>query len=90
MRAEEGEPGNEASCASVPDYETWYTGTQYHSNVPHLQEHQALKTNVYAYNLVVLVFLTMRLGTLVHNTTLMSKPLNKFVNNNNKQPKAIN
>ena len=32
------------------------------------------KTNVYAYNLVVLAFLTMRLGTLVHNTTLMSKP----------------
>ena len=27
---------------SVPDYETWYTGTQYHSNV-----------NVYGYNLVV-------------------------------------
>ena len=26
------------------------------------------------YNLVVLAFLTMRLGTLVHNTTLMSKP----------------
>ena len=33
-----------------------------------------LLTNVYAYNLVVLVFLTMRLGTLAHNTTLMSKP----------------
>ena len=32
------------------------------------------KTNVYAYNLVVLAFLTMRLGTLVHNTTVMSKP----------------
>ena len=35
--------------------------------------------NVYAYNLVVLTFLTMRLGTLVHNTTLMSKT---SVNNN--------
>ena len=32
------------------------------------------KTNVYGYNLVVLAILTMRLGTLVHNTTLMSKP----------------
>ena len=33
-----------------------------------------LLTNVYGHNLVVLAFLTMRLGTLVHNTTLMSKP----------------
>ena len=32
------------------------------------------KTNYYAYNLVVLVFLTMRLGTMIHNTTPMSKP----------------
>ena len=31
----------------------------------------SLKTNVYAYDFVVLAFL---LGTLVHNTTLMSKP----------------
>ena len=33
-----------------------------------------LYTNVYAYNLVVLALLTMGLGTLIHNTTLMSKP----------------
>ena len=33
-----------------------------------------LYINVYAYNLVVLAFLTMILGTLVHDTTLMSKP----------------
>ena len=24
---------NLLACVSVPDYETWYTGTQYHSNV---------------------------------------------------------
>ena len=36
-----------------------------------------LITNVYGYNLVVLAFLTMRLGTLVHNTTLMSKQVCK-------------
>ena len=35
---------------------------------------QNLYTNVYGYNLVVLAFLSMRLATLVHNTTLMSKP----------------
>ena len=52
----------------------------------HVCKHQQIasgnKTNDYAYNLVVLAFLTMRLGTMVHNTTLMSKPHYKFVNKN--------
>ena len=39
------------------------------------------KTNVYAYNLLVLAFLTMKLGTVVRNTSLM-------LVNNNKQPQA--
>ena len=34
------------------------------------------------YNLVVLAFLTMTLGTLVQNTTLMSKPHLQVANNN--------
>ena len=41
----------------------------------HVCKHQQIASgNNYAYNLVVLAFLTMRLGTMVHNTTLMSKP----------------
>ena len=35
---------------------------------------QLVNYSVYAYKLVVLAFLTMRLGTLVHNTSLKSKP----------------
>ena len=44
------------------------------------KQQQIASGNVYAYNLVGFAFLT--LGTLVHNTTLMSKPHLQVVNNN--------
>ena len=63
------------------DNETWYTGSTYIIHLmakPQFCKRQQIKV-VYAYNLVVLAFLTMRLGTLAHNTTLMSKPhLNEY------------
>ena len=75
------------------DNETWYTGSyiifiswQNHNYkfVNNNREPQAIKL-VYAYNFVVLVFLTMRLGTLAHNITLMSKPHLQVC----KQPQAL-